>query len=174
MLQGAVLLLETVDKRKMLLGEYKILSSEATSSLPSRGLFLWLEPLLREGSRKALVLKDLMAIHENLDPHKVRLELSAAWRKSYRQRRHALAFATLRAWKWEFAKIVFPRLVIVLLSILQPFVITAVVENVLAKDSLETRNKGYGLIGAVALTYFGTAVCIRPSITDIITHNPSL
>ena len=36
MLQGAVLLLETVDKRKMLLGEYKILSSEATSSLPDR------------------------------------------------------------------------------------------------------------------------------------------
>lgn len=49
---------------------------------------------------------------------------------------------------------------LVALSILQPFIVAAVIENTLEKDSPEIRNQGYGLIGAVAFAYFGQAVCM--------------
>ena len=78
----AILALETVNKRSILLEAYSKLSKEATSGLLSRGLFLWLSSLLVQGSMKALTLKDLFGIHEKLDPHKLTQELSKQWNKS--------------------------------------------------------------------------------------------
>lgn len=157
-LKVAVLILETVNKRSILLDTYSRFSSEATSSLPSRGLFLWLASLLRQGSKKILTLKDLLPIHEKLDPRKLTIELSATWSKSDQHRRHGLAMATLWAWRGEFAKIALPRLMLVALNLIQPFVIQAVVENNIAPDSPEIRNQGYGLIGAVGLIYLAQAI----------------
>ena len=81
-LKLAILALETVNKRSILLEAYSKLSKEATSGLLSRGLFLWLASLLVQGSKKALTLKDLFGIHEKLDPHKLTQELSKQWNKS--------------------------------------------------------------------------------------------
>lgn len=81
-LKLAILALETVNKRSILLEAYTELSKEATSGLLSRGLFLWLASLLVQGSKKALTLKDLFDIHEKLDPHKLTQELSKQWNKS--------------------------------------------------------------------------------------------
>lgn len=157
-LKVAIIVLETVNKRSILLEAYAKLSSEATSSLPSRGLFLWLGSLLRAGSNKVLTMKDLLPIHEKLDTRTLHIQLEAAWAKGNKKGKHSLAVATLRAWTAEFAKIAVPRLLIVALNVLQPFIVTAVVENTLKEDSEEVRNEGYGLIGAVGLAYLGTAV----------------
>lgn len=80
-----------------------------------------------------------------------------------RHRRHGLAIATLWAWKTELAKIAIPRLMIVALNISQPFIIAAIIDNTLARDTPEIRSQGRGLIGAVALSYFSIAVCLRRS-----------
>ncbi|KAJ3497996.1 hypothetical protein NLG97_g1469 [Lecanicillium saksenae] len=153
-----ILWLEAVNKRNILLEAYNTLSKEATSGLLSRGLFLWLSSLLMNGSKKALSLKDLFGIHEKLDPHQLTHELSEQWEKSDRQRRHGLAMATLSAWKLELGKVAIPRLILVGLSISQPFIIGEIIDNTLARDTPDVRNRGYGLIGAVALSYIGTAI----------------
>ncbi len=178
-LKLAILALETVNKRSILLETYHKLSKEATSGFLSRSLFLWLASLLMQGSKKALTLKDLFGIHEKLDPHKLTQELSKQWKKSKnapkvattihlttlgnRRRRYGLAMATLWAWKTELAKIAIPRLIIVALNISQPFIIGAIIDNTLAHNTPEIRNQGHGLIGAVALSYFGIAVCFHSS-----------
>ena len=74
--------------------------------------------------------------------------------------KYGLVFATFKAWPWEAAKIIFPRLIVLACSLLQPFLVEAVVDNVLAPDTQSIRNSGYGLIGAIALTYFTSAACI--------------
>ncbi|OAR00109.1 hypothetical protein LLEC1_04813 [Akanthomyces lecanii] len=159
-LKFAILALETVNKRSILLEAYSKLSKEATSGLFSRGLFLWLASLLVQGSKKALTLKDLFGIHEKLDPHKLTQELSEQWNRNLgnRHRRRGLAIATLWAWKAELLKVAIPRLMIVALNTSQPFIIAAIIDNALARDTPEIRSQGHGLIGAVALSYFATAI----------------
>ncbi|KAJ6785512.1 hypothetical protein PWT90_03803 [Aphanocladium album] len=153
-----VFLLEAVSKRSILLKAYARLSKEATSGFLSRGLFLWLSSLLMKGSKKALSLKDLFSIHEKLDPHQLTQALSKQWSKSDHHRRHGLAIATLFTWKAELGKLAIPRLILVALNISQPFIIEAIIDNTLAQDTPQVRNHGYGLIGAVALSYTGTAI----------------
>lgn len=171
----AVLVLETINKRHLLVAAYSKLSYETTSGLISRGLFLWLSSLLRQGSKTILSLSDLFTIHEKLDPKKLTLQLSHQWSKSKfmdnhtqirksdmliggSRRRHGLAIATLWAWKAELFKIALPRILVVAFNIAQPFIIQAVVDNTSADDGPEVRDKGYALIGAVALAYIGTTV----------------
>ncbi|OAA71991.1 ABC transporter [Akanthomyces lecanii RCEF 1005] len=105
-----------------------------------------------------IVRTHLFGIHEKLDPHKLTQELSKQWNKSDRHRRHGLAIATLWAWKTELAKVAIPRLMVVALNISQPFIIAAIIDNTLAPDTPEIRSQGHGLIGAVALSYFATAI----------------
>lgn len=81
-LKLAILAVETVSKRSILLEAYSKLSKEATSGFFSRGLFLWLASLLVQGSKKALTLNDLFGIHEKLEPHKLTQALSKQWNKS--------------------------------------------------------------------------------------------
>lgn len=77
--------------------------------------------------------------------------------------RYSLAIASCLAWRIEVVKIAFPRLFLVGLNLIQPFVIQGVLENALAPNNQEARNQGYGLIGSVAIVYAGVAVR-RPKI----------
>lgn len=61
-------------------------------------------------------------------------------------------------WRYEIAKIMFPRFCVVTLQLSQPFLIQRVIETLSDPDSIQARNHGYGLVGAVAVVYLGTAV----------------
>lgn len=65
-LKLSVLAIETKEKSHILLPEYSELSSELRSSLLSRALFLWLNPLLLLGFRGVLASQDLPPIYEKL------------------------------------------------------------------------------------------------------------
>lgn len=53
----------------------------------------------------------------------------------------------------------FPRLCVLGLQLAQPFLIQESVSYVEAARGPESRNIGYGLIGAYGLVYIGIAVC---------------
>ncbi|TKW58921.1 Multidrug resistance-associated protein 1 [Colletotrichum tanaceti] len=157
--QVLILGLETKNKRKILAGAYRSFSREATSGLLSRGLFWWLRHLLSDGSRRILTVEDLESINEKLASSKLSSELQVRWMKTNHTRhKHALALATLSAWRLEVAKIALPRLCQVALSLAQPFLIRRIVEAISAPVSQQTWNQGYGLIGAVALVYTGIPI----------------
>ena len=183
--QVLILVLETKNKRKILAGAYRSLSREATSGLLSRGLFWWLRHLLSDGSRRILAVEDLESINEKLRSSKLSSELQVRWmnksendlsplaprlssstltlphaseKVDHNRHKHALALATLSAWRLELAKIALPRLCLVALSLAQPFLIHQIVETISAPVSQQTWNQGYGLIGAVALVYTGIPV----------------
>ncbi|KAK9425219.1 putative ABC transporter [Seiridium unicorne] len=183
--QVLILVLETKNKRKILAGAYRSLSREATSGLLSRGLFWWLRHLLSDGSRRILAVEDLESINEKLRSSKLSSELQVRWmnksenylsplaprlssstltlphaseKVDHNRHKHALALATLSAWRLELAKIALPRLCLVALSLAQPFLIHQIVETISAPVSQQTWNQGYGLIGAVALVYTGIPI----------------
>ncbi|KXH38580.1 ABC transporter [Colletotrichum salicis] len=183
--QVLILVLETKNKREILADAYRSFSREATSGLLSRGLFWWLRHLLSDGSRRILAVEDLESINEKLRSSKLSSKLQVRWmnksenylsplaprlssstltlphaseRVDHNRHKHALALATLSAWRLELAKIALPRLCLVALSLAQPFLIHHIVETISAPVSQQTWNQGYGLIGAVALVYTGIPI----------------
>lgn len=55
--------------------------------------------------------------------------------------------------------IVLPRLCVVGLQVSQPFLVQEAISFVSAPDNQHTRDIGYGLIGAYAFVYIGSAIC---------------
>ena len=78
----ALLILETVEKRNILLDTGKSPSSESTSGPFSRGLFVWLNPLLITGWATMLTNKDLPNIHERLATGDLEGRFARSWEKS--------------------------------------------------------------------------------------------
>lgn len=64
----------------------------------------------------------------------------------------------LIGFRWNILSIVFPRLCVVGLNVAQPFLVNAAVKFVQSADGNENKNDGFGLIGAYAFVYIGSAV----------------
>lgn len=76
-----LLLLETIEKRRLLYADEKRISVESTSGPFSRGFFVWLNGLLRAGFRSLLALDSLPAIYEKLHSGKTHERFKEAWLK---------------------------------------------------------------------------------------------
>ncbi|KAK4444912.1 ABC multidrug transporter [Podospora aff. communis PSN243] len=152
-----ILGLEAADKRRFLIQSYRYLSRESTSGLLNRSLFWWLVPLLSDGWKRVLSVGDLFSINEKLTSRKVGEDLQTVWNQEKWQRR-GLAASVMWAWRFEVAKILFPRFCLVALNLTQPFLIEKVVKTLSEPEGPQTRNTGYGMVGAVAIVYVGSAV----------------
>lgn len=75
----SILILESVEKRDILLNKINPPSHESTSGPVSRGFFLWLNSLLLSGWATVLTNNDLPAIYERLSSHKLAPRFSAMW-----------------------------------------------------------------------------------------------
>ncbi|KAI1751604.1 P-loop containing nucleoside triphosphate hydrolase protein [Xylaria castorea] len=155
-----LLTLEAIDKRRLLLRSDREYPHESTSGPFSRGFFLWLNSLIVSGFGKVLSLADLPSISEKLESRILARDLSATWDKCNRKRRHALALATVLAFRWEVFLIIFPKLAYVALSLSQPFLIQEAVSFVQNAETKDSNNIGYGLIGGFALVYIGLAITL--------------
>ncbi|KAJ8110042.1 hypothetical protein ONZ43_g5980 [Nemania bipapillata] len=154
----ALLTLEAIEKRRLLVGSDREYAPESTSGPFSRGFFLWLNSLLLSGFGKVLSLADLPSISEKLDSKVLEKDLSETWDKSNQKKRHALALAAVLTFRWEVLWITFPKLAYVALSLSQPFLIQEAVSLVQNADTGDSDNVGYGLIGGFALVYIGLAI----------------
>ena len=77
----ALLCLETVEKRRILLLTEKKPSIESTSGPFNRGFFVWLNGLLRQGFVTLLSSQTLPSVHEKLAADKTHLRFHDAWSK---------------------------------------------------------------------------------------------
>lgn len=77
----ALLTLEAIEKRRLLIGNDREYAPESTSGPFSRGFFLWLNSLLLSGFGKVLSLADLPSISEKLNSRALAKDLSATWDK---------------------------------------------------------------------------------------------
>jgi ATP-binding cassette, subfamily C (CFTR/MRP), member 1 len=75
----AMLVLEAVEKRSLLLGLDRQFSTESTSGMISRSSFWWLNSFLLSGFNHVLSMDDLPTIHEKLSSEDLARTIEAAW-----------------------------------------------------------------------------------------------
>jgi hypothetical protein len=76
----------------------------------------------------------------------------------------SFVLSLLRCFKPELGRIVLPRLCLVGFNFAQPFLITAVLEQLYQPDDEQSRLRGYELIAATLFIYSGIAVSAPLSI----------
>ncbi|CAG7565483.1 unnamed protein product [Fusarium equiseti] len=155
----ALLVLETVEKRKVLITGEKEISKESTSGPFSRGFFVWLNSLLISGWATVLTMNDLPTIYEKLASEKLAVRFGKAWKKAIsNSKKPSLFKTTVSVLRWELLGIIPPRIGMIALSISQPFLVSNALRFLAMPDSESTTNLGYGLIGAFAFVFIGSAI----------------
>ncbi|EHK26141.1 uncharacterized protein TRIVIDRAFT_36031 [Trichoderma virens Gv29-8] len=158
-LKLVVLVLENVEKRRILVDSSKEPSTESTSGPFNRGFFIWLNSLLISGWATVLTNHDLPAIYEKLSSEKLAVIFTKRWDKVTRDGRKASLFLnTVWILKLEIAGIALPRLATVGLTIAQPFLVSQALRFLAMPKNEHSDNIGYGLIGAFALVFVGSAI----------------
>lgn len=73
------LILEALEKRGILLPEYRSYPHEATASIWNRSLFWWLNPLFRKGFSQLLGVDDLFVLDKHLASERIDSTMTAMW-----------------------------------------------------------------------------------------------
>ena len=103
----ALLVLENVEKRKWLVPSEKANSGESVSGPFNRGLFAWLNGLLRNGYSVLLTGDALPAIHEKLLSRELSTRFADSWTRCNQSRQNALLLAVIKCLRWEIVGIAF-------------------------------------------------------------------
>lgn len=153
-----VLILEANSKREILLDRYRHLPPEATSGIYSRSVFWWLNPLLKKGFFKTLLLNDLYSLDPDIQSQDLLRKLEQAWDRTNKQRKHSLFNACASALMWPFFISAIPRIMLMGFKYSQPFLLRRTVGYVQEQANKKTNDIGWGLVGAYAIVYVGIAV----------------
>ncbi|TLD19247.1 hypothetical protein PspLS_09793 [Pyricularia sp. CBS 133598] len=158
-IRAIMLILESTEKRSILLPELKGCSHEVTSGPLNRGVFFWLSTLFLRGYSKVLSLNDLYPLDEAMVSEVLYGRLAEVWDKvPDRAAPGALFNAWLSAFGGPVMAAVIPKLLQIGFTYAQPFLITAAIELAVTPQDEPNNNRGYGLIGAYFLVYTGIAV----------------
>ena len=146
--KSGILLLEGKSKKMFLKGVDSERPPEETSGIFSRSIFWWLNPLLREGYRKVLTLKDLYDLDEHLPDHDIQTRFERTW-STYSRSKHScrLVRSRIAALRLLFLRPVLSNMLGTAILFAQPFLISRMIEFVSSEETLEV---GYML----GLTYF--------------------
>ncbi|KAM3442495.1 hypothetical protein MY4824_001089 [Beauveria thailandica] len=155
----ALLIIEEIPKQHLIIDpEIKKLSSgEATSGFWCRTFFFFLGPMFHVGYHGILKTEGLMSLGIEFSSARLFARLSKRWQSSNQPRRHSLFLACCWEWKGALCAVLIPRLILTGLTFSQPFSIQKVVEAI--GDESIGDDKSGGLVGAVALTFAGSALC---------------
>ncbi|KAK2033917.1 ABC transporter [Colletotrichum zoysiae] len=158
-LRAVMVLLESTEKRRILVPRHKGYSKEVTSGTFNRSVFFWLTSLFVNGYRNILRLDDLYPLDPELASGPVYRKLADVWDKVPDK---TVPGALFRTWLCTFAgpasAPIVPKLFQIAFNYAQPFLID---ESIRLASQPQTRlytNRGFGLIGAYALVYTGIAV----------------
>ncbi|KGO68014.1 ABC transporter, transmembrane domain, type 1 [Penicillium italicum] len=153
----AMVLFESLEKQKHLVGSYQDLPPESTSGIVNRSFMWWLNRLFFTGFRSLLTPKDLDRLDKPLESAGTAQTASRAWAlRRHPERRFEFPWQIGRAFKGTLALMVIPRLFLIGFTFSQPFLIASVLNWL--DDSHSASNEGYGLIGATVLIYLGMAL----------------
>ncbi|KAJ9485611.1 hypothetical protein VN97_g7741 [Penicillium thymicola] len=154
-----MLLLETREKRSYLKSPYKEYPPEETSGIVNKSFVWWLNQLFLTGYQKIIGSRDLFALEPGLSSGDTGKRLKRAWEKHGNAENNlSLPWAFVRCFWWELLAVAFPRVCMIGFNFAQPFMITAVLVYIEGPITPESRNSGYGLIGAAFLIYLGLAL----------------
>ncbi|KAF4633015.1 hypothetical protein G7Y89_g5109 [Cudoniella acicularis] len=174
-LKFVILILEAVEKQRILKPEHRMSSPEATSGIYSQSFFWWLNPLFRRGFRQTFAIDYLYQLDKHLLSGYTHGLLDSSWIKSRSaftdvqsqggtnevlpsRGPNTLFWATLQALKWPLSYAVLPRLCLTAFNFCQPFLLNSTIDFSQHSAGHASVNTGYGLIGAYFLVYIGIAV----------------
>ncbi|KAL2817570.1 P-loop containing nucleoside triphosphate hydrolase protein [Aspergillus granulosus] len=159
MLRCAMTILESKEKRKILVYDLKEVAKVSTSGPFNHSVFYWLTSLFLHGYKRTLCLQDLYPLSSSLKSERLEVNLQTAWdRVPDKQRPHALLLAWFWAYRWKLLPAAIPRLFMTGFTFAQPFLITSAINLAAAPVTEQSNNHGYGLIGAYGLVYVGIAI----------------
>lgn len=153
-----VLILEALEKRRLLRPEYQSCPPEATGSIYNRYFFWWLNPLFRNGFRRVLEIDDLFQLDKKLGASYCHQRFQATWAAVTKKSPLSLLSSSFNVLKWPILQTLPPRAALTALVFCQPFLINRAITLSQEAITTETTQVGYGLIGAYFLVYVGIAV----------------
>lgn len=154
----ALLFLEAWSKRRFLMQQYETLATEATGSIFSNSLFLWMNSLFKRGYNKVILFEDLDPIDSSLGSAGVHQQLQDAWGLRNRETGMPLLKSLWKALRWSILSPVPPRLCYSVFLFTQPFLINRATSYLNQPIDTLDNDIGYGLIGATFCIYLGIAV----------------
>ncbi|KAI8257462.1 ABC transporter [Colletotrichum sp. SAR 10_77] len=158
-LRAVMILLESTEKRRILVPQHKGYSKEVTSGTFNRSVFFWLTSLFINGYRNILKLEDLYPLDPKLASEPLYKKLAHAWDQVPDKTRPGALFSTwLRVFAGPMSAVVVPKLFQIGFNYAQPLLIQQAIELAGLPQTREYRNRGFGLIGAYVLVYTGIAV----------------
>ncbi|KAI8290401.1 ABC transporter [Colletotrichum sp. SAR11_57] len=158
-LRAVMILLESTEKRRILVPQHKGYSKEVTSGTFNRSVFFWLTSLFINGYRNILKLEDLYPLDPKLASEPLYKKLADAWDQVPDKTRPGALFSTwLRVFAGPMSAAVVPKLFQISFNYAQPLLIQQAIELAGLPQTREYRNRGFGLIGAYVLVYTGIAV----------------
>ncbi|CRG87654.1 Cu2+-exporting ATPase [Talaromyces islandicus] len=131
---------------------------EELSGIFSRTVFSWLTELFLKGFRKILTLDDLFPTDNELDSNLLMGGLKVKWAKYKSSNPLSIIYATVSCLRWALLRVVVPRLCLIGFSYAQTFFIERAITLLHEPATQDSKNDGYGLIGAAALIYGGIAI----------------
>ncbi|GAD93146.1 ABC transporter [Paecilomyces variotii No. 5] len=155
-----ILGLELIEKRKLLLDDWKASAPEATASVYRRALFLWLNRLFARSYRSILSLETLPKIDDDILAASNIDILRSRWANADKSNRYALLWTFVVHYKWTILAACLPRLAYTGFTFAQPFLIDRVLSFTSGSRDNRSANEGYGLIGAYAIVYIGAAISL--------------
>lgn len=133
-------------------------SPEETSGLIGLGAYTWVNSLFIQGYRKMLKLEDLFPLDTAMRSRKLNQDFSQNLDYVLLKRdKNGLVKILARTIIASLLLAVPPRLSVVGFTFCQPFYINTLLDYLSQSPGNESRNRGYGLIGASILIYGGMA-----------------
>ncbi|KAI1849072.1 hypothetical protein JX266_005033 [Neoarthrinium moseri] len=120
-------------------------------------LLLWVNPLLRLGYSKNLEIGDLFPLEGDLDGSHLTDRLAKKWRTTNRSKKHCLTSSVLITFAPEILACWLPRAFNIGFMMAQPYLIQTMLFYIINHNIIPVSH-GYGLIGAYAAVFIGTAI----------------
>lgn len=156
----ALLLLESQNKKSILIEKGTSLGPEATSGIISRSVLWWLNDLFLTGYKTSLSTSKLDPLDVQLRSEVLLHRMQVHWLRYRDTGKHALLRTLLSSSQDALLAGVTPRIFYSVFKMSQPFLINRVILFVQYQgtDKAYPSEVGYVLIPATALLYFGLAV----------------
>ncbi|KAJ0278858.1 hypothetical protein COL940_007074 [Colletotrichum noveboracense] len=155
-IKSGLLVLEVIEKRSLLLPEWRHKTLEETAGVFSRSLLIWLRGILAKGRKTLLAPTNLDPLSDGLGTAHLSCAFGAIWNKQSK-RLPRLSLVLLRALRWSIMAPVMPRLAQVAFTLCQPLLLREFLRY-LAGEATFVGNTGYAFIITYGLVYLGIAI----------------
>ncbi|OAA69268.1 ABC transporter, transmembrane domain, type 1 [Akanthomyces lecanii RCEF 1005] len=149
--------LEARSKRSIMIGDWKTLGAEETSSIVGQLFLWWVNPLLQIGNASFLQPSDLPRLKPEQRARSLLQKMLQNWEKYKDSGKYALAFMVLNSCRSAVIAAAIPRLILSVFKLLVPLYTRAVIQYATRqdRDTEVDQGSGYALIAGAFLLFFG-------------------